>query len=111
VDHLDLDVAHPRQRVGHPFLHGGGDLRQHLAVRHHEPQIGAGARAFELDAQPPAPLAQARAVHRRDGSAHDLAQRGLAHTHRASGLLDEDPAQVPASAGSRAPASARKDVE
>src|SRR5262249_57847787 len=76
-----------------------------------ELQLGAGAAVLELDAEPPPPLAQLDAVDRGNRPAHDLAQGGLAHAHRAAGLLDEHPAQEPARAGNRAPASSRNDVE
>src|SRR5437660_9113338 len=111
VNRLDLDVAHPGERVGDPLLHCGGHLGEDAPVRDGELQLSASTAVLELDAEPPASLPQPRAVDGRDRTAHDLRQSGLAHPHRAPALLDEDPAHEPVSAGSRAPASSRKDGE
>src|SRR5256714_12201555 len=112
MNRLDLDVAHARECVGDPFLHGGRHLGETAAVLDGELQLGAGAATLELDAEPATPLAQPGSVDGSDRAPHDLGQRDLAHTHRAAPLLDEDAAHdEPASAGSRAPASSRKDVE
>ena len=56
VDRLDLDVAHPDERVGDPFLHGRRDLRQDAAVHDGELELGASSAVLNLDAEPPRPL-------------------------------------------------------
>src|SRR5213082_2403865 len=88
VHRLDLHVAHPRESVGDSLLHRSRHLRQDATVRHDELELGAGTSVLELDAQPPASLAQPGAVDRRDRPAHDLAQRSLADAHRPARLLD-----------------------
>src|SRR5436853_6982413 len=112
MNRLDLDVAHARECVGDPFLHGGRHLGETAAVLDGELQLGAGAATLELDAEPATALAQPGSVDGSDRAPHDLRQRDLADAYRAGALLDEDAAHdEPASAGSRAPASSRKDVE
>src|SRR5207244_10540375 len=111
VDRLDLDVAHAGEGGCDPLLHGGRHLGEYTPVRDGELQLAAGAAVLQLDTEPPASLAQPRTVDRGDSAPHDLRQRGLAHADGAAALLHEHPAHDPASAGSRAPASSRNDVE
>src|SRR6478609_769627 len=89
VHRLDLDVAHPRQRVGDPLLHLAGDFGKDAAVRHRELQLGAGVSVLELDAEPPPSLTQPYAVDGLDRPPHDLGQRRLAQPDRADVVLHE----------------------
>src|SRR5262249_59417187 len=50
VDRLDLHLAHPRERVGHPLLHRRRRLGEDTAVRDGELKIGASAAVLDLHA-------------------------------------------------------------